>query len=244
MLMNNSLAVEEHLVSLVATKPPEFEQYLTLRYEVEQARRRTGLTVIAVTSATMGDGKTTTTLNLAGALSQNRSTKVLLVDADLRGPSLASRLGLEKLNDLPGLGDALADPSIPLGQIARRPPEFRFTLITAGRENTWSPGELLQQPRFEELIGQAREQFDYVVIDTTPLLPVPDARIVHQAADGVLLVVSANKTPRRLVADALEILTPSKVLGIVFNADDRPIREYYSYYHSRPRRTPPPSLTR
>jgi capsular exopolysaccharide synthesis family protein len=242
MLMNNSMAVEEHLVSLVATKPPEFEQYLTLRHQIEQARRRTGVSVLAITSATMGDGKTTTAVNLAAALAQNRSTRVLLIDADLRSPSIASRVGLEKLNSLPGLADSLADPSIPLAQIARRPPELRFSLVGAGRETSMSPGELLQSPQLEALLNQAREQYDMVVIDTPPLLPFSDARVVQQAADGLLMVVAANKTPRRMVAEALELLTPEKVLGLVFNADDRPLKDYYSYYHSRTRRAPAPSL--
>ncbi|HEY7792315.1 MAG TPA: CpsD/CapB family tyrosine-protein kinase [Vicinamibacterales bacterium] len=241
--MNNSLAVEEHLVSLVAAKPPEFEQYLTLRHQIDQARRRTGLAVVAVTSATMGDGKTTTSINLAGALAQNRASKVLLIDADLRSPSVASRLGLEKMNELPGLADSLADSSIPLAQIARRPPEFRFSLIAAGRETSMSPGELVQSTQFEELMKQAREQFDYVVVDTTPLIPVSDARVIQQFVDGVVMVVAANKTPKRLVGEALEFLIPSKVLGIVFNSDDRPLKEYYSYYSSRPRRSPAPALS-
>jgi succinoglycan biosynthesis transport protein ExoP len=87
---------------------------------------------------------------------------------------------------------------------------------------------VLKSPRVGELLGQARSEFDYVVLDLPPLIPIPDCRIVERWIDGFLVVVAADRTPRRLVEEALAVLEPAKVLGLVFNADDGP-RSSYGY---------------
>ena len=78
---------------------------------------------------------------------------------------------------------------------------------------------LFRSPRFEQLLREAREQYDYVVLDTPPLVPVFDAALLSRLVDGVILVVAADKTPRKLLEAALNLLDPAKVLGIVFNGD-------------------------
>src|SRR5712691_7043689 len=86
--------IDEHLVGLLASDSPEVQQYLALRQTIERAHTASGVSIVAVTSATVDDGKTTTAINLAGALARNRGARILLVDADLRAPSVASRLGI------------------------------------------------------------------------------------------------------------------------------------------------------
>jgi Mrp family chromosome partitioning ATPase len=108
-------------------------------------------------------------------------------------------------------------------------PRFRLSILPAGRSPT-VPYELLESPRLAELLHEARERYDYVVLDTPPLAPVPDSRVIAGHVDGVLMVVSAHKTPRKLLEDTLSILDPTKVIGIVFNNDDRPLSGYYGYY--------------
>src|SRR5207245_2633075 len=73
--------------------------------------------------------------------------------------------------------------------------------------------------------------YDCVLIDTPPLLPLPDCRLIGKWVDGFLLIVGAHKTPRRLVADALGLLDPAKLIGVVFNGDRRPLSNHYGYYH-------------
>src|SRR5205814_1692176 len=103
--------VDEHLVSLITPDTFEADQYRVLRHTVEQRRRTAGLAIVGVSSAGPGDGKTTTAINLAGALAQDRAARVLLVDCDLRSSAMARRLGLAEGR---GLVQAIVDPMLTL----------------------------------------------------------------------------------------------------------------------------------
>jgi Mrp family chromosome partitioning ATPase len=93
-----------------------------------------------------------------------------------------------------------------------------------------APYELLNSPRFEGLLREARLQYDFVLVDTPPSVGLPDCRLIERSVDGFLVVVSAHRTPRRMLAEALNAIDPSKFVGIVFNADDSPSSEYYGPY--------------
>ena len=213
------IGVEEHLVSLLAPTSFEAEQYRALRHKIEQLHRSTDLTTIAVSSPDAGDGKTTTTLNLAGALAQAPDARILLIDADLRGANVAMYLGLDE-HTAPGLVDAILNPSLTLGAVVQTHPYLNLTVITAGRQPT-SPYEVLKSPRLGELLAEAREKYDYVIVDTPPLVSVPDSQVLARLVDGFVLVVGAHRTPRRLLLEALNLLEPTRVVGLVFNGDDR-----------------------
>jgi len=219
--------IAEELVSLVAPASVAADQYRSLRYCIENARKETARRVFAVTSPSPGDGKTVTTLNLAGALAQADAARILVIDGDLRKPSVAPYLGLGDARR--GLADALRDPSADLSDYARRIAGYNLWVVPAGRPEI-SPYELLASPRLDALVQQARREFDCVLIYTPPAVLMPDCRLIERSVDGILLVVSANKTPRALVAEALNGLDPDKVFGLVFNADDRPSSRYYGYY--------------
>jgi protein-tyrosine kinase len=223
--------IAEQLVSLLAPNSFAADQYRTLRHSVERLRRERGVHVLAMTSATPGDGKTVTTLNLAGALAQGHSARVLVVDADLRRPSVAKYLGLENQSAL-GLSNILLDPACSLSQVVRRLEGFNLSVVPSGPAQN-APYELLNSARLESFLKEARELYDCVLVDTPPLLPLPDCRLIGKWVDGFLLIVGADKTPRRLVSDALNLLDPAKVMAIVFNGDRRPLSNYYglsSYY--------------
>jgi protein-tyrosine kinase len=223
--------IAEQLVSLLAPNSFAADQYRTLRHSVERLRRERGLHVLAMTSATPGDGKTVTTLNLAGALAQGDSARVLVVDADLRRPSVARYLGLHHQSSA-GLSNILLDPACTLGQVVRRLEGFNLSVVPSGPAQN-APYELLNSARLESFLKEARELYDCVLIDTPPLLPLPDCRLIGKWVDGFLLIVGADKTPRKLVADALSLLDPAKVMAIVFNGDRRLLSNYYglsSYY--------------
>ena len=218
-------AVDPHLVSLVDPTSFEADQYRTLRHVLEW--KHTAKKMVAVTSALAGDGKTTTALNLAGALAHAPDVRVLVCDLDQRAPSVGSRLGL--VAQSPGLVDLVLDADLTLGDVVRRHPRFPISVLPAGRPLT-VPYELLQSSRLAELLHEMRQKYDYVVVDTPPVVPVPDTRLIADRVDGYLLVVAANRTPRKLVEDALNLMDPAKLLGIVFNGDDRPLSGYYGYY--------------
>jgi capsular exopolysaccharide synthesis family protein len=221
--------IDEHLVSLLTPSSFAAEQYRVLRHLIEQMHRDAGLRVLAVTSPAVADGKTTTSINLAGCLAQAPDARVLLVDADVRRGALADHLGLGD-PDAAGLTDSILDSGIVLADVTRHLSAFNLWVLTAGRSPS-APYEVLQSPRLGELLAQARRQYDYVVLDTPPLIPVPDSRVIANWVDGFLMVVAAHKTPRRLVEEALDAMDPAKTLGLVFNGDDRPLSGYYSSYN-------------
>jgi Mrp family chromosome partitioning ATPase len=129
-----------------------------------------------------------------------------------------------------GLADAVSDPSLDLSMVARRVDPFSLWVVPAGDPRAHIH-RILRSPRLEQLLDQARQQFDYVVIDTPPLLPVFDSALLSRIVDGLLVVVAANQTPRKLLGEALNLVDPAKVIGIVFNRDDRPLFGYYDEYY-------------
>jgi capsular exopolysaccharide synthesis family protein len=226
----------DQLVSLVAPASPEADQYRGLRYTIERMRRDTGLQMIAVTSPGAGDGKTVTTLNLAGSLAQSSDTRILVIDADLHRPSVAGYLGIDDSRSVrPGLVDAITRDEYGLDETVRRMDPQNLSVLLPGAYQSGAY-ELLNSPRLERLLAEARRRFDFVLIDTPPLLPLPDCRLLGQWIDGFIVVVAAHRTPRRALQEALTLLDSAKILGIVFNGDDRPLASYsgyYSYYGPR-----------
>jgi capsular exopolysaccharide synthesis family protein len=221
--------LDSHLVSL--TNPNSFaaEQYQGLRLTLERLARSRGAQVIAVSSPAAGEGKTVTAINLAGALARGSDARVLLIDADLRRPSVAKNLGMAD-GGTNGLADIIADDKAELADGARPMEGFNIAVVPAGSPHP-AIHKILRSPRLEHLLGEARQQYDYIVIDTPPLLPVFDSALLARVADGLLLVVAANQTPRKLLGEALNLVDPSKVMGIVFNRDDRPLFGYYDEYY-------------
>jgi capsular exopolysaccharide synthesis family protein len=186
--------------------------------------------VLAVTSPGGGDGKTVTAINLASILSQTSGNRVLIIDADLRHPSVEAQLGMST-SEAPGLIDAVLNPDLTLDDVAVTLPAFNLSVVGAGQVFD-SPYEALKSPRVDSLIEEARRKYDYVIVDTPPIVPVPDCRIIARWVEAFLIVVAAHQTPRKLLEEALNIVEPAKVLGLVFNGDDAPLSRYYGYYYA------------
>ena len=224
-------AMDQHLVSFIDPASFEADQYRTLRHLVEQldSTKR----VLAVTSALPGDGKTITALNLAGALAHASQARILVWDLDLRTPSVGKRLGLTVQN--PGAVDLIVDPGLTLNDVVRRHPQFPIWVIPGGGP-LLVPYEVLKSPRLGSLLREARLHYDYIVVDTAPLAPVPDSRLIADRVDGFVMVVAAHRTPRKFLEDALNLMDPGKVIGIVFNRDDRRLYGYYGSYYGYGRR--------
>ncbi|PYN83617.1 MAG: hypothetical protein DMD87_29795 [Candidatus Rokuibacteriota bacterium] len=228
--------LEEHLVSLLAPHSADAERYRMLRNDVETFRKNDNLQVLAVTSALAGDGKTTTAINLAASLAQSTAARVLLADVDLRRPSVARQVGLDGSRH--SLVDALVGPGLTLEDMVEQLPQFNLSVLQAG-EAADTTYELLKSSRLKELVDEARRRYDYIVLDTPPFVPVPDGRLITKCADGVLVVLAANRTPRGALAEALSLIDPAKIVGLVFNGDDSPTSSsYYGGYVA----SPPPTL--
>jgi capsular exopolysaccharide synthesis family protein len=210
-------AVDDHLVSVLEPTSVAAEQYRGIRLAIENHRREHGTRVVAVASPGRSDGKTTTAINLAGALAQSPDARVVVVEADLRHPSMARVLGLPGGH---GLSAYLLDHSIPLEQVVEHPRGLGFAVVVAGSPSSM-PYELLASARLSGLLATLRETFDFVLVDTPPTLPFPDVGILRELVDGFLLVVRAKRTPREQVRECLDAIGPQRVLGMVFNDDDR-----------------------
>lgn len=222
-------SIDKHLVSL--TSPGSFaaEQYQGLRLKIERFGRTNDTHVIAITSPGAGDGKTLTAINLAGALVHESDARVLLVDADLRRPAITERLRLNP--QARGLSDFVRSDRYSLDDVTQRLPQYGMAVVSVGSTGS-SVHHILRSPRLKLLLDQARQRYDFVLLDTPPLLPVFDSAVLSSAADGLIVVVAANHTPRKLLGEALNLLEPSKLLGIVFNRDERPLFGYYRGYYS------------
>lgn len=240
--MNEEQQLEPHdepefdsrLVSLLNPDSFEADQYLMLRYAVERACPSDGCRVIGITSPVAGDGKTLTAVNLAGAIAKATDARVLVLDTDLRRPAVGKLLGRNG-HDGRGLVDAILDRRQTLEQAAWRLDPFNLSVITSRRPQS-DTYELLASDRFGELLCNARKSFNYVLVDSPPVLPVPDCRLLTEWVDGFIVVVAADKTPRKLVEETFALLGPAKVLGLVFNREaykHSHYGKYYYAYHSR-----------
>jgi len=208
----------------------EAEQYRTLCHVLERRRGRGELGILGVSGPSVGDGKTTTALNLAGTLAQDPASRVLIVDADLRRPSVSSRLGFAD-GDFPGLADLISNPGLAMTDVALRRSPWNLFVIPAGRRPA-DPYRILSSPRLGAVLSAARQHFDRIVVDSPPLLAVPDAHVISEWVDGFLLVVGAHRTPRKLLEETLNAIEGNKVVGIVFNGDRRPLSGYGKYYRA------------
>ncbi len=217
--------------SLKDPRSPVGEELRRLRANFQAIRRQRPrerpLSCVAVVSALPGEGKSTISLGFAAALAREAGQRILLIEGDLRRPALSSGLGLDRRR---GLSEWLQ------GRI-ERVPVWRvepggFFLLGAGPTPLDRP-EDLGSPRMAALLRAARDRFDFVILDATPILPVSDAVLLQDLVDGFLLVVRARVTPRAAINDALGRIRADMVVGIVLNDEREYHRSYMSYaYHS------------
>lgn len=191
----------------------EAEAFRSLRTSLLLKTDRSGAKVLQMTSAEPGDGKTTSISNLALAIAQT-GRKVLIVDADLRRPTVHKLFGL--VNAI-GLGDVLAE-EIDAQTAIRETRISNLSIMTAGTlpEN---PSEMLMSRRFTELLKQLRDEYDYILIDTPPLVVVSDPSVIASTVDSVLLVVRVDKNRRGVIRKVQQIIQTNgiKVTGILAN---------------------------
>jgi len=223
------------LVMVTEPQSPGCEQYRTLRTQVFHAAERRLAQVIVITSAVAGEGKTSTALNLAWAIAQSREKRVLVIDSDLRRPNIAPYTGLKPES---GFGEVLGGECEPL-QAVRRIEGHGLYLLPVSCEST-RPTELLSSERLGEALAELRRYFDFILIDSPPVVPFADARLLANHADAVMMVVRAGAAPYGAVERAIEALPSGRVLGVVLNgannADESNYYDYYYNYHQRDKR--------
>lgn len=183
-------------------------------------------TTIGIVSAAPEEGKTTVAIGLAAALARSSSQKVLLLEADLRQPTLERYLGLPRTA---GVAEWLTGRSSTVPVRTVSPPGF--SVLAGGRERLARP-ELLGSPRMAALIGACQLSFGFVVVDCPPLDPVADAVAIQDLLDGFLLVVRARRSPREAVDRAVSRLKENRIHGIVFNDQPTILPRAYGYTHA------------
>jgi capsular exopolysaccharide synthesis family protein len=216
-----------NLITLTDPRAPAAEAYRTLRTNLYFSSLDRALETLVVTSAAPGDGKSTTLANLAVIMSRGEK-RTILVDADLRKPSLHKLFGVSNNQGLTTMAvedSALAEPP----------------LVETGLDNLWllpsgplppNPAEILGSRRMEEIIAALKARADVVLFDAPPAIAVTDAAVLGTKVDGVLLVIRAGKTRREHAQRAKELLERVKVrvVGAVLNnaPPDQSMGGYYA----------------
>ena len=206
--------------------PASREQYRRLAAVLHDAHNTTGLRLIMVASAVAGEGKTLTASNLALTFSESYQKRVLLIDADLRRPSLHS---VFRLDTALGLGDGLM--STGETKMLVRQVSSRLAVLPAGRPSS-DPMAGLTSERMRRLLDEAKQSFDWVILDTPPVMLLPDAHLLASMVEGAVLVVRAGSTPHEMVKRSAEAIGRSRILGVVLNRAEGQARheDHYQYY--------------
>ena len=222
----------EKIVATSGMRPGFVEQYRKLAGVLHHAQLSKNLKTVLVTSAMAGEGKTLTATNLALTLSESYRRSVLLIDADLRRPTLHETFQVPNVS---GLGDGLrseAEQKLSLVQVSPR-----LTLLTAGRPDP-DPISGLTSERMRRVLEEAATRFDWVIIDTPPVALLPDARLLAAMTDATLLVVRAAKTQYPVIRRTVEAIGRQRIFGVVLNRAEDGLAAsghgYYSYYDSYP----------
>lgn len=210
-------------------KPASREQYRRLAAVMHDAQSASGLKVVMIASAVVGEGKTLTAANLALTFSESYRKRVLLIDADLRKPALHNVFRIDASS---GLSDGLTASTT--SKLTVRQVSERLAVLPAGRPSA-DPMEGLVSDRMRRLIDEAKDTFDWVILDTPPLELLPDAHLLASMADGVVVVVRAESTPHNMVRRAVDALGRSRILGVVLNhAQAVPVGDkYHEYYYGQ-----------
>ncbi|MFQ5641562.1 MAG: tyrosine-protein kinase family protein [bacterium] len=186
--------------------------------------------IVLITSAILGEGKSTVASRLARSSARNRKNPTLLIDFDLRRPRLHQLFGVRKRQ---GLVD-IFDGRIPLRDCIKRTSIPGLMLLTSGRLRKETPIELLTADKIKTFFSEVRNSFDNVIVDSPPIIPVSDPLILGKIVDNVILVVKAGVTSRHIVKRAIDMFLDVKVSisGIVLNNMDNVLPYYYdsNYY--------------
>jgi protein-tyrosine kinase len=208
-----SPSVDTKPVALRVIDPASVEQYRRLAASLHSLQGQRGVKIVMVTSSVSREGKTLTAVNLALTLSESYRRRVLLIDADLRRPSVHELFGVP--NRL-GLGDGLRAPGTTLTLVNSTD---HLTILTAGRPDP-NPMAGLASERMRLVLKEAAERFDWVILDTPPVGMLSDASLIGSFVDGVVFVVSAGTTERQVVERAINEIGRERILGTVLNRVD------------------------
>jgi succinoglycan biosynthesis transport protein ExoP len=224
------IASSKEVVELITQVRPQSqmaESYRALRTSLLLSNLGAPPKVIMVTSALPQEGKTTTSINCAVVLAQ-KGIRVLLIDADLRRPSIHKTLGMGPRS---GLSNVLTGSATLEQAITRSSILPNLDVLPAGTPPP-NPAELLASTNMRDVLEQLREHYDHIVVDTPPTLSVTDAVVLSPRADAIVLVIRSGQTTKQALRRSRDILAQvnAKVSGVLLNAVDLSSPDYYYYY--------------
>jgi len=204
------------------------EQYKNFCARFEYIVDVRGVKVVAISSAITGEGKTVSTVNLASNLASTGRKRVLLIDLDLRKSDLAKGL---RFASVPGLAELLAGTAS-LNEVLRYVIAQGLHVIPSGKRVS-NPWRMLSGEKFRIFLEELRDQYDVILLDTAPMVPVSDALVLRDLVDGVVLVHRLGYTPHNLFRQALEDIGEKKLLGVLLNGVEPQSERYYQRYYGK-----------
>ena len=204
---------ESRLVALTDPNSLGAEKFRALVTRFDHIRSQRQLKVFQVTSSVTNEGKTLVAGNVAVTLAKYSGSKTLLIEGDLHRPTLADLFGL---SGLPGISQWWSGQNQQLNQFVHRLNDIPLWFLSAGKPSD-RPSDLLQSARFQKAFVQLASQFDWVVVDSTPMLPIVDVNLWSRLVHGTLLVVREGVTPIEALKKGLKALDHPKLIGVVIN---------------------------
>lgn len=220
--------VSPQMVTLHNPQSLPAEHYRLLRTRILFMTQKRPVQVLLFSSAMAGEGKTTTSCNMAISMANELDKKIVLVDCDLRQSAVARYLAL---NDKKGLHEYLQE-NAPVDSILKPTRLERLSVITGG-EPVSNPSKLMSSPRLAELIRELRERFDYIILDAAPIVPLADVPLLLSHVDAVALVAQVGKTPKKFVRQAIQTVENAQrapLLGLVLTRAENTLPTYVNQY--------------
>jgi capsular exopolysaccharide synthesis family protein len=209
------------------------EQFRLLRSQLHLMQKQNGIKTFLITSTVPQEGKSFTSCGLAGIMAQEAGKRVVVIDADMRKPGSGRDFGLPEDKGEVGLAQVLEGKR-----------DFRSSLLTSVNPGFWflpsgllpsNPSELLSSPALERILKSASESFDWVIVDSPPILALSDATMIAPLCDAVLLVVRVNSTPVKLVNETINRIGRDRIRGVILNRQKQIQSSpyYYHYYYGK-----------
>lgn len=217
---------QARLVSITDERSIGAEKLRVVATRLRHLRNKKDYSTVLVTSSMKGEGKSMMAANLALTFAKQVRRDTLVIDCDLRCPTLHSLFGVDSS---PGLVDWW-EQDLPLNQVLRKHPELPLWFLPAGGVPE-QPLEILQSQRFADLIAKVGGMFRWVLLDSPPLTPMADSSVLCHLAEGVLLIVREGITSATVMRTAMDSLERKKLLGVVVNESSNTERRYYDQYY-------------
>jgi len=226
----NNNNIDKNLVALLQPESFEAEQFKMLRTNLLFPLSGEAPRAIMVTSAVPGEGKSFVAANLAISIAQSIQEHVLLIDCDIRLPSIHTQFGF---GDVPGLSEYLSNGT-PVPSLILKTKVDKLSIIPGGKR-PHNPAELLSSQQMSRLIKEARDRYSdrFIIIDSPPPTLTAEASAISRQMDGILVVVEYGSTPRQMVSNLIDIVGKKKILGIIFNKFDIQFSSYHGIKKSK-----------